>query len=200
MEWERLLSLRHLPRTGWVLRGVPASIAETVADHSFLTALVAIDVARRARERGFELELEKVLAMSILHDVAEAVTGDVVRYVKQLDEELFGKAEEEALRSLGLGAYSALLAELRRLESPEALVVKASDDLATIIEGSRLLRQGYAGVEEILDNVCRHVEELSARARREFGDSLADAVEAVLKDSGAYCPPRSQPRRGESLP
>jgi len=44
--------LKRLPRTGWLLRGVPA--AESIADHSFGTAFVVLALAsvRLARERG----------------------------------------------------------------------------------------------------------------------------------------------------
>jgi 5'-deoxynucleotidase YfbR-like HD superfamily hydrolase len=68
-------TLADLPRTGWLLRGV--SPCESIADHSFGVALVALLLTDALREAGEQVDGERVLRMAILHDAPEARTGDI---------------------------------------------------------------------------------------------------------------------------
>ena len=64
--------LKRTARTGWVQRGI--SEAEDVAAHTFgaaFTALVLAQVITRP------LDLEKVLIMTLLHDLPEGATTDI---------------------------------------------------------------------------------------------------------------------------
>ena len=64
-------ALKRVRRRGWVLRGVTEP--ESVADHSFRTALLALVLARDdSFDRG------RCVAMALVHDLAEAVVGDRV--------------------------------------------------------------------------------------------------------------------------
>lgn len=40
-------ALLNLVRSGWLLRGIPRFLAETVAEHSFLAAYVCIELGSR---------------------------------------------------------------------------------------------------------------------------------------------------------
>ncbi|MEJ7763199.1 MAG: HD domain-containing protein, partial [Thermomicrobiales bacterium] len=68
--------LKRLLRTGWLHSGVPPAEVESVADHSFRTALLAWLAA--SREPG--LNRDRVLAMAMVHDLAEALAGDPTPY------------------------------------------------------------------------------------------------------------------------
>lgn len=70
------LRLKSTPRTGWLDRGVPASDTESVADHSFQTALLAW----LAAAADPTLDRDRILKLAIVHDLPEAVTGDVPPY------------------------------------------------------------------------------------------------------------------------
>lgn len=61
--------LKRTKRTGWVERGIPE--AESVADHSFRVALMALLLSPVGLDRG------KILKMAVLHDLAESVVGDL---------------------------------------------------------------------------------------------------------------------------
>ena len=64
--------LKTTPRTGWAQRGVLSP--ESVSAHSHgvaLTALLLCELIDQDLDRG------KVLAMAILHDLPESVTGDL---------------------------------------------------------------------------------------------------------------------------
>jgi putative hydrolase of HD superfamily len=69
--------LKDLTRTGWVLRGI--SDPESVADHSWGTALLALLFLPIAREHELSLDGERVLGLAVVHDIAEVETGDIPR-------------------------------------------------------------------------------------------------------------------------
>lgn len=64
--------LKRVPRAGWVMRGVPH--AESVSDHTFGVAFISLLLAHMVDQ---PLDLAKVLAIALLHDLPEAVLGDV---------------------------------------------------------------------------------------------------------------------------
>jgi putative hydrolase of HD superfamily len=69
-----LLRLKAIPRTGWLDRGVPAGETESVADHILMTTLLGWLTA------GPELDRDRVLKLALVHDLAEAITGDPPPY------------------------------------------------------------------------------------------------------------------------
>jgi putative hydrolase of HD superfamily len=71
-----LQELKRVRRTGWIDRGVPLADVESVADHSYLTALIAWITALD----NPDLDATRVLKLAIIHDLAEAIVGDVPPY------------------------------------------------------------------------------------------------------------------------
>ena len=69
-------ALKELPRTGWLDRGVPAARAESVAEHSFQTALLAWTAA----SADPSLNRDRLLRLALVHDLAEALIGDWTPY------------------------------------------------------------------------------------------------------------------------
>jgi putative hydrolase of HD superfamily len=65
--------LKRTPRTGWLDRGVPPDLTESVADHSFRVTLMTWLAAAEAPE----LDRDRVLKLALIHDLAEAITGDL---------------------------------------------------------------------------------------------------------------------------
>ncbi|MFB6076532.1 MAG: HD domain-containing protein, partial [Candidatus Nanohaloarchaea archaeon] len=66
----RMLDLKEETRTGWDLRGV--TDPESVADHSWGTALLCLLFGD---EEG--VDVDRCVRMALLHDLAEAETGDL---------------------------------------------------------------------------------------------------------------------------
>jgi putative hydrolase of HD superfamily len=64
--------LKRTRRTGWVMRGVPE--AESVADHSFGVTFISLLLAEM-EERP--LDMGKLLAIALLHDLPESVVSDL---------------------------------------------------------------------------------------------------------------------------
>jgi putative hydrolase of HD superfamily len=69
-----LQALENLPRTGWVQRGIAPG--ESVADHVLGTCYVALALGPRV-EPG--IDVERALALVLVHDAPEALLGDLPR-------------------------------------------------------------------------------------------------------------------------
>lgn len=151
--------LKATPRTGWLDRDVPALETESVADHSFRVALLAW----LAAASDPSLDRDRVLKLALIHDLAEAVTGDLTPYDREVLEGLDvaarnaelnrrlrpsedraaakRAAEAEAMESLLADLPSDLQAELTDLwqemqarQTPEARFVKEADRLETYLQ------------------------------------------------------------------
>ncbi len=66
------LTLKRTARAGWVDRGIPEREAESVAAHSFQTALLAW----LAAAADPTLDRDRILKLAIIHDLPEALIGD----------------------------------------------------------------------------------------------------------------------------
>ncbi len=125
-------------RQGWVDRGVKDS--ESVADHSFRLALMAMAFAERQ-----ELDSCKAVKLSLVHDLAEAVVGDVVTRPEH-ERDLAWQAEkhareEKALKKILEKVDGALRKEFWKLwqeyearNSEEAKLVYELDRLEAVFQ------------------------------------------------------------------
>lgn len=107
---------------------------ETVAAHSWRLSLMAM-----LMEPEFpELDMDKVLRMCVIHDIGEAVTGDIPTFDKTAgDEKTESSAVDGLLAMLGEPLerrWKALFAEMEALETPEARLYKALDRLEAVIQ------------------------------------------------------------------
>jgi len=64
--------LKRNKRSGWVTRNVQG--AESIADHSFRLALMAMVFAKKSG-----VNAERAVKMALVHDLPEAITGDISR-------------------------------------------------------------------------------------------------------------------------
>lgn len=157
--------LKNIPRTGWLQRGIPPSVAETVAEHSFEVAAILAVVAMEAEG----LDKEKMLLMGILHDWGEAVAGDMPRSLtKRLGKKAKSDAERKIMDELaeasGFAAVTELFEEYEGRGSPEALVAKVADVLSTLRQARAYLARGYR-VEDIEAGCVEELAELMGRIK-----------------------------------
>lgn len=134
--------LKRLPRTGWVESGVPDP--ESVADHSFRVALISLVLADA---KG--LDSLKAVRMALLHDLAEAETGDLTPVQKGVDPEAIKRAEDQAMGRLLdklpeaiRGAYRAAWREFSEASTEEACLVRDADKLEMLMQASEYQREG----------------------------------------------------------
>jgi putative hydrolase of HD superfamily len=159
----RIGNLKTIHRTGWLDRGVPSAEAESVADHSFRTAILAWLAA------GDNLDRDKVLKLALVHDLAEAITGDIPpydveslptdtearrnflerRHIRSADRtKAKRQAEAAAIADLTADLPPALATEIGALAderaegaSAEARFVKQADVLETYLQSREYLAE-----------------------------------------------------------
>ena len=127
--------LKHLFRQGWLRAGVPRSLCESVAEHSYGVALLTMFLADRIAP---ELDMEKLLRMALLHDLGEAHAGDItpaMNVSREQKEALERGAVRRVLAGLdGEADYLALWEAYEEGACPEARFIKAVDRLEMALQ------------------------------------------------------------------
>jgi putative hydrolase of HD superfamily len=186
-----LQRLKRLDRTGWVLRGL-APGAESVAAHSFGVACAAMMLADECRARGVELNVERVLRLALLHDLAEARTGDMPRTMaKYYGEGARRAAEGAAFEDLIAGLegelkdeYNRLHAEYEERASVEARLVKAADIVDLLAQALAFERAGARELDEFWEGSQSREFGLEGAAREVVGETLRALVAARAELKG----------------
>ena len=108
---------------------------ESVAEHSWRAALMAQLLAPQFPG----VDMGRVIRMCLIHDLGEAVTGDIPTFRKtRADEE----TEDRVVREVVLDPlpeetrreFSDLFDEMARLETPEARLFKVLDKMEAVIQ------------------------------------------------------------------
>lgn len=148
----RLLALKLLPRTGWLQRGQQQ--VESIAEHTFGVAVLALLVSNQMPE----LDRGRLLSIALLHDMAEALMGDLPVGARRF----FGtavkyEAERRAMVEL-LGTlpqaeeYLALWSDYINRESREARLIKELDRLEMLAQALAYERAGNRAMAEFWED------------------------------------------------
>ncbi|QOJ78445.1 HD domain-containing protein [Infirmifilum lucidum] len=161
--WSLLESAKWLARTGWMMRGVPASIAETVSQHSWEAGIIAFVIASRAKAACSDVDPHKAAALGLVHDLLEGFLGDIPRYTSLSMGDLKNSIERKALKELGLEAsIERLLEEWMEGVSVESRIARVADSIATYLQALRYMGTGYRRTAEIAETSRRKAVELSS--------------------------------------
>ncbi|WP_049982672.1 HD family hydrolase [Halorubrum sp. BV1] len=132
-------ALKDERRTGWQLRGVDDP--ESVAAHSWGIAYLVMALGDRFRADLPGVDLDRALRLAVVHDVAEAETGDVATRADSTAEPPDSDAKEAAEREAMVVLAGPLPDRVRDVweeyevrESPEAVLVKECDLLDVCLQ------------------------------------------------------------------
>ncbi|MFW5903616.1 MAG: HD domain-containing protein [Halolamina sp.] len=178
------LALKDERRTGWQLRGIDDP--ETVASHAWGVAYLCLLFADRAG-----VDPDRAVRLAVLHDLAEAKTGDVATRADptadQPDPERKERREREAIAEL-LGPFEsedALRADWEEYEarsSPEARFVKDMDLIDMCLQALYYEREGRydPAVDQPAFDEYDRLDEFFAtaepRVRTDVGRALFEAI------------------------
>jgi putative hydrolase of HD superfamily len=168
--------LKDTPRAGWRLRGI--STPESVAEHSHRVALLALVLAPRAAP---PLDVGRCVAMALVHDLAEALVGDITPYDGVPGDEK-RRREAAAMRELAALAGDASLVSLWReydaAETAEARFVKELDKLETVLQAAEYARDGSAAAGALDEFWANAGARLTSPVTRALLDALRREREA----------------------
>ncbi|RKP14072.1 HD domain-containing protein 2 [Piptocephalis cylindrospora] len=127
-------NLKRTKRTGWVEHGIKGP--ESISDHMYRMSIMAMLVDDPALDRT------RCIKMALVHDLAEAIVGDITPHAKVTKEEKY-QMEKNAMtkicQSLGndhsfVQEINLLWQEYEEATTPEALLVKDLDKFEMIVQ------------------------------------------------------------------
>ncbi|XP_054718679.1 5'-deoxynucleotidase HDDC2-like [Uloborus diversus] len=166
--------LKHLKRTGWVLREIPE--CETVAGHMYRMSIMAFLLDKDACPN---LDRNKCIKMALVHDIAECIVGDLTPFCGISKEEKHMK-EKVAMKRLAdlvpknIGQeFLDLFTEYEEQLTAEAKAVKDLDKFDMILQAyeyekesqhSTSLQGFFDSTEGTFENsaIMKWVEELKS--------------------------------------
>lgn len=144
-----LSTLKNIPRAGWLQAGVGLGSVESVSEHSFDVASMAMVFCDVLKSKGRKLDYEKTVKAAILHDWAEAIMMDQPRSVKELLEEpkSIKRAERKALENMlkkvpQLKPDYLALWDLAHSDTEEGNLVKLADLYSMYLQARRYIASG----------------------------------------------------------
>jgi len=160
---QELGRLKRVPRTGWALRGVPGP--ESVADHSFRTAALAMVLGDR-----LGLDTERMMRMALLHELSECRTGDIPSGALPAEQKNAlerGVARDMLAAAGDEGLYQELIEDFLEGRSREARLVRDLDRFEMLLQAVEYQDAGFPVFEEFYANTIESIREPEVRALAE---------------------------------
>ncbi|MFS1304072.1 HD domain-containing protein [Streptosporangium longisporum] len=160
--------LKRYKRTGWLVAGVRDP--ESVADHSFRTAIIASVIA--ALEGG---DPERAAFMSLFHDTQESRITDIHHlgrlYLKAAPNEEVTADQVRGVPAVVAEMVSGAVGEYEQKTSLEAVCARDADKLECLIQAVEYREQGYQNVQPWIDSSLAALK--TASAKRLADEALA---------------------------
>ncbi len=166
---------KELPRQGFIAMGFKRQEADSVAAHSWTTAMLVYFLASEMKKNGVKINVDRALKMAMFHDMAETIVGDVGTFVKGMAKGAFAPIEEEGLKWLVKDLPSnseviELVQEYMQRKTLEARLCKVADNLDALAQA-----KGVPGARDALKyfKEVYHITKIPWHKQ---------AVEMILKD------------------
>ena len=158
------VQLKHLYRQGWLHQGISLENCESVAEHSFCVALLALILAD---ESSVELDTAKVIRMALIHDLGEIYAGDFTpadNITKNDKYKLEKQSVVKVLEKLPNGfKWISLWEEYEIGESAEAQFVKQLDKLEMALQASVYEHQGFTDLSAFFASANRGLSSIELK-------------------------------------
>lgn len=144
--------LKEISRKGWLNNGLNKADCESVADHSFGVCILTYFLIK---ELKLKLNLEKAMAMALLHEVGEVYAGDITPSDNISYKEKFKREKDSANRVLsGLleEDYESIWREFEEGKTPEARFVKEIDKCEMVLQAQIYTSRKKRGANKIYAN------------------------------------------------
>lgn len=152
--------LKKVVRSGWWTENIKNP--ETVAEHSFRTAVIAFILAKM--EGQSDETANKICTAAVFHDVHETRILDLnkltARYIN-IDDKLEKKVENEQTKGLPEAVRKAILKNLN-LTKNERIILKDADYLECAFQAKEYADIGYQTLDW-LNNIAKKLQTKSAK-------------------------------------
>lgn len=162
--------LKNIYRQGWLKVRIGlehANKCESVADHSFSVALLALTIIEK---NNLKLDTLKCIKMGIIHELGEVYAGDYTPFDNITKEEKHIKEKEAILKVLNTldkdNDYLEIWEEYEKNETVEANFIKNVDQLEFLLQACAY---GYdakyfeKSLSKITDPHCKEIAESAVR-------------------------------------
>lgn len=156
--------LKNIYRQGWLKVRIGLEHkdkCESIADHSFSVALLALTIIEN---NNLKLDTLKCIKMAIIHELGEVYAGDYTPYDNITKEEKHTKEKEAILSILKTldenNDYLEIWEEFEKLETDEAKFIKNIDQLEFLLQACAY---GYdanyfeGSLRSITDPYCKEI-------------------------------------------
>lgn len=149
--------LKDIKRAGWALHGIQNG--ESVADHSFQVAIMAMSLAHKVG-----VDQDRSVLMALLHDIGESVIGDVIterggsklrNHVQKHQDER--NAVRLILNKAEMDEYLGIFDEYVAGETPEAQFVRQLDKLEMAIQARKYELSSGIDLGEFYVNARKYI-------------------------------------------
>jgi len=152
------LMLSRIPRSGYAFLGAGK---ESVAEHSFSTAFIALVLSKLEPEA----DAERLMAMCLVHDLPEARIGDLNYVQKQYLAADESRAMAHAVEGLPFGGdLEALLTEFNAGRSIEAQLARDADQLSLALNLKSLQDVGHTSPDKWMPHVQARLKTAAGKA------------------------------------
>ena len=165
----------ELDRLSLVMNGLnrycttPSLLKESVAEHSYLIALMIIEFSHEYTELFKYADRENLLMRAILHDLCESVTGDIPSPAKRAlpeCEQLFTRVEEAIAKQICTGRseeFKELLLSAINFDDTEdiqQMIFKCLDLFCVLVKTSNELMMGNMQYLRVVDEMSPVITKL----------------------------------------
>jgi len=155
--------LKKIPRSGYHFLGAGK---ESVAEHSFSVSFIAFVMSQMEPD----VDALRLIAMSLVHDLTEAKTGDLNYVQKKYVTADENKAVRDITKDLPFGTKLAdLIEEFNACRSKESKLAHDADQLALILDLKSLSDIGFDSPKKWLPFALK-------RLQTKTGRILADSI------------------------
>ena len=141
--FQKVLELKNIPRQGWKDK-LQIDDVESVAEHTYSTAIMSMIYSDLQK-----LDTEKIIKMTLLHDLAESITGDLIpnKISKNSKREKENTAIKQILSNLPnkiSQSYYKIWDDYQKISSQEAKLVHEIDKLEMAFQAKYYYDKGYS--------------------------------------------------------
>jgi len=135
------INLKKIPRQGWKNK-LGINDPESVADHCFSVSIIAMVLSDLQN-----LDTTKVLKMSLMHDLAESITGDLT--TDEISKKEKEKLENDTMKKIFINLpdilaeeYLSIWNEYQKRQTDEAVFLHEVDKLEMAFQANVYAKEG----------------------------------------------------------